>query len=872
MIRKAETTFAGDPRSARKARRFAEQTLGAWGAHDLTDPAVLLISEVVTNGVLHARTEVDVKLQLDGERLLVEVWDRDPHNVRPRNPGDEATGGRGLLIVDALSGRWGTRHDGDTKCVWFEVKRGGNDVDGTRAPVRSLEPAAAVMAEAITGTVEDSAAALVTTVSPPPAGPPLTSMLSSAPAAVLLIDRAREEITFGNQAALELLDADLTLPVAVGDWAEAAGFTRPGGLPLGPDETPLARVVAGEHVRGEPLTCETVAGTRVLWATGWVLPSIPDLPDSGIVALFDISGLGADQPLRELRDRAILATERSFTISDPSLPDDPLVYANPAFERMTGYTVEESVGHNCRFLQGPGTDPAAVDELRLGLRERRQTTVTLLNYRKDGTAFWNEVAISPVLDGSGELTHFVGVQSDVTARVLAEHERERLYLAEQQARAEAEAASVAAEAARAEAEETQHRLGLLAEATTLLTTSLDVETTLRRLTALMVPIFADWSVVDLLDENGRPRRVGVGHLDPRLAARLLELEQRYPIDLNAPTPSAAVLRGGPAQLMPEVTDDWLARSIRSPELLAAYRQAGPMTSIVTVPLRARGKVLGALSLIGIGAGRRFGEADLRLAEDLGRRAGLAVDNARSFERELRVAETLQRTLLPSSAPKLAGFELAVRYVPGSAGVKVGGDWYDLIPGLDGSAVVVVGDVMGHDLRAAALMGRLRSALRAYAIEDDRPGTLVGRLDNMMQRLEEDELATLVVARISPDGTSVTYANAGHPPPLLVAPDGSTQYLEEGRSVLLGVAAEVEHAEATIAIDPGATLLLYTDGLVEERNTSVGEGLAILADEAARRAGSGLETTCDAILGRLEAAKRADDIALLAIRSRVNRDE
>jgi PAS domain S-box-containing protein len=881
MKRTTQTTFPSDPRSAGAARRFAARTLDDWGAHDLSDPALLLVSEVVTNGVVHARTPIKVQLELHEDRLLVEVWDKAPSNVQRREAAREDTGGRGLMIVEALSARWGTRRDGGGKCVWFEVARAKPKARRARRPAVPPAPDP----RGIQGESQGESQGEIQQIR----GAGLAGVLSAAPTAVLLVDLAARTVTYANPAALRLLEPAPQLPVGVEEWSKAAGLAEPDGEPLGPERSPLARLADRQEVPGEAVTLDTRDGRRLLWVLGWALPDLPEpaeLTDTGVVAFFDVTGLGANldagEPLRDLRERAILATERSFSISDPHQPDNPLVYVNPAFERMTGYAADDAVGRNCRFLQGEDTDQAAVAELRAALAGERQATVTLRNYRKDGTAFWNEVAISPVLDGLGRLTHFVGVQSDVTARVTAELERERLYQAEQEARAQAEttklaaeaahaaaeAARMAAEAARVEAEETQHRLGLLAEATSLLTTSLDVDTTLRRLTRLVVPIFADWSVVDLLEESGQVRRVGVGHLDPRMASRLLELEQRTPIDLGADTPTTAVLRGEPAKLVTGITDDWLVDKLRTPELLAAYRQAGPVTSAIVVPLRARGRVLGALTLIGIGAGRHFGEADLRLAEDLGRRAGLAVDNARSYERELRVAETLQRNLLPHRPPELPGFESAVRYVPGSAGVKVGGDWYDVIPGQDGSAVVVVGDVMGHDLHAAALMGRLRSAMRAYAIEDDRPATLITRLDRLVQRLEPGELVTMVVARIAPDGTSLTYANAGHPPPLLVAPDGRTRFLEEARSVLVGVSPTVELAyeEASISIDPGATLLLYTDGLVEDRDAELGQGLEALADEAGRRVNSRLETLCDAVLARLDAPRRRDDIALLAIRS------
>jgi PAS domain S-box-containing protein len=752
MIQTAERVFAADPLSAGEARRFTERTLAAWGATDLLDATVLLVSEVVTNGVLHARTSIRLYLELDGGRLLVEVWDRDPSQVRLRRADREAIGGRGLAIVEAVSERWGTRHDENLKCVWFELQR--------------------------------------------------------------------------SESA----------PVAVGGGPGGGG---PGGARPGSERPRQRGHTAGrERPRQDGRRLRPVPTARPL----------------------------SESRLRELRERAIRAIDRSLTISDPNQPGNPLVYVNPAFERMTGYAAEEAVGRNCRFLQGPATDPDAVARLRDALRAGRSCTVTLLNYRKDGSTFWNELTVSPVRGVHGELTHFVGVQSDATERVVDQGERERLLEAEQQARAEAEALRAVAEASRVQAEETQHRLWLLAEATTLLTTSLDVDSALERLTELVVPILADWSIVDLLDDGGRPRRVGVGHLDPGLAARLRELEQKHPQSLDEGSASASVLRGGPAVLLPEISEEWVSGWVRSPELLAAYRRAGPASSAISVPLRARGRVLGALTLLSIGAGRRFDEADLRLAEDLGRRAGLAVDNARSYERELHVAETLQRNLLPDGLPPVPGLELAVRYVAGSAGVEVGGDWYDVIPGTDGSALLVVGDVMGHDLRAAALMGRLRSAVRAYAIEDDRPAVVLHRLDRLAQRLEPGELATVVCARVAPGGTAVTYANAGHPPPLLVSSRG-TRYLEGGRGVLVGVAQGAEREEVTLPLPDGGTLLLYTDGLVEDRDEQLEGGLELLASEAAARAHAGIEVVCDGLLTALGASARRDDIALLAVRRR-----
>src|SRR3712207_3475331 len=176
---------------------------------------------------------------------------------------------------------------------------------------------------------------------------------------------------------------------------------------------------------------------QLLWVTGFPM-SRPDGDEHlSLVVFLEVEGGGSDPAgaqLQALRERAVVATDIAFTITDPRRPDGPLVWVNPSFSRITGYSAEEAVGRNCRFLQGPATDAATVAEIRAALDERRAITTTLLNHRKDGTAFWNQLSISPVFDGEGELVSFVGVQTDVTERVRGERERAAAFAAEQAAR------------------------------------------------------------------------------------------------------------------------------------------------------------------------------------------------------------------------------------------------------------------------------------------------------------------------------------------------------------------------------------------------------------------------------------------------------
>jgi PAS domain S-box-containing protein len=547
--------------------------------------------------------------------------------------------------------------------------------------------------------------------------------------------------------------------------------------------------------------------------------------------------------LSGLLERAVLATDVSFTISDPGQPDNPLVWANPAFSRITGYSAAEVAGRNCRFLQGPATDPAAVAAMRRALAAREPVTVTVLNYRKDGTAFWNEVSLSPVFDGSGRLTNFVGVQADVTARVHAEREREAVHLA----------------AARAQA-----RLTVLAEVSAALSTTLNVSEALGRLAHHLVPALADWCAMDMLTSQG-VRRVAVAHRDPAKA----EIVRAIPPVFSGESAIRRVIEAGQPVLYAHVDDDLLERTGGPRERVALLREAG-IRSVVVVPLRARSRVLGALVLCLAGDDRAYDESDLELAADLGRRAGLAVDNAQLYSREHEVAVALQRSMLPA-LPDVPGLEMSARYFAGSERADVGGDWYDVLPLPDRSVGVAIGDVMGHDLTAAAAMGQLRSVLRSYAWEGHQPAEVLDRLDRLVQGLGMAQLATCVYGRLEPvgGGAVLHYANAGHLPPVVQGPFGEVQVLDGGKSVLIGAparAARNGRSDATAYLPRGSTLLLYTDGLVEDRTVDVDVGVQRLCSLVSRHAPAlGVAALCDRLLDELLVGPRTDDAAVVAVR-------
>ena len=687
------------------------------------------------------------------------------------------------------------------------------------------------------------------------AGPALVELLPrvlhDSLAAVLLVDLNAGEVTYANRQAI-LMAPDLGLPMRINDWSRAAGLQDADGVPLSESGSPLSRIAEGQPIAGESVTAERDSGVvparEPLWVTGFPLTGAPGLSDRALVVFFRLADANSgnrqvEDVLSGLRDRAVLATDVSFTISDPNMPDDPLVWVNPAFTRITGYSFEETVGRNCRFLQGPATDRDVVAAMRRALEDEQSITVTVLNYRKDGTAFWNEVSMSPVYDGAGHLTNFVGVQADVTARVQAEGEREAAYRA---------------------AERAQGRLSVLAGVSAALSTTLHVPEALARMAEELVPAVADWCAVDMIGPLG-VRRVAVAHRDPSMAAAVQAVP---PTNADGSTTIPQVLSAGQPQLFEVIDDERLARLAGSPERLAQLRRIG-VTSAIAVPLRARSRVLGALSLAIADGSRSYGEDDLRMAADIGRRAGLAIDNAQLFDKEHEVAVALQRSMLPR-VPPVAGLEISAHYFAGSERADVGGDWYDVLPLPDGSVGVAIGDVMGHDLTAAAAMGQLRSVLRSYAWEGHRPAEVLERLDRLVQGLGMAQLATCVYGRLLPveGGALLRYANAGHLPPVVQHRDGGIEVLDGGKSVLIGApgGSESGRPDGSALIPYGATLVLYTDGLVEDRETDIDAGVARLCALVAGHDPSlGVGTLCDRLLEELLTAPRSDDAAVIAVR-------
>ncbi|HEX8054066.1 MAG TPA: SpoIIE family protein phosphatase [Thermoleophilaceae bacterium] len=291
------------------------------------------------------------------------------------------------------------------------------------------------------------------------------------------------------------------------------------------------------------------------------------------------------------------------------------------------------------------------------------------------------------------------------------------------------------------------------------------------------------------------------------------------------------------------------------------REKGIKT-LVGVPLLVEERVIGVLH-VGSLHPRVFAEEEIGLLERAADRIALAADRARQHT----LAGLLQRTLLPARLPEVPSLRMAARYVPGSDEAHVGGDWYDVVELPHGRVGVAIGDVVSRGVRAAAVMGQMRTALRAYALDadGDRPGPVLDRLDRLVRSLDEREMATVAYVVIDPAESVLTASLAGHPPPLVLGADGSTRFLDGVRSRPIGVVAARRYDETTAPLERGETLILYTDGLVERRGVPIDEGMRRLEEVAASVAGADPDELCDRLVRLAEDDSVADDVAVLAIR-------
>ncbi|MFE2884219.1 SpoIIE family protein phosphatase [Streptomyces sp. NPDC059272] len=426
------------------------------------------------------------------------------------------------------------------------------------------------------------------------------------------------------------------------------------------------------------------------------------------------------------------------------------------------------------------------------------------------------------------------------------------------------------------AEVARERLNMLYDAGVGIGTSLDVTRTAEELAELAVPRFADFVTVDLYDAvlSGEEPQPGT-ELRRTASSGVRDDVPLYPvgkqIQFIASSPQARSLDTGEAVVEPRLSDapGWLTQD---PERTAQVVEYG-IHSLITVPLRAGALILGVVNFWRADKPEPFDSDELALAEELVARAAVSIDNSRRYTREHGMAVTLQRSLLPRRLPEQTALDVAYRYLPAKAGV--GGDWFDVLPLSGARVALVVGDVVGHGLHAAATMGRLRTAVHNFSALDLPPDELLGLLDELVGRIDQDETtedsvapvtgATCLYAIYDPVTLRCTVARAGHPPPALIRPDGTVDFPDVPAGPPLGLGGlPFETAELELA--EGTRLVLYTDGLVEDRERDIDVGLEMLRT-ALTHSGDSPEDTCRAVLDSELSVRPSDDIALIVARTR-----
>lgn len=388
--------------------------------------------------------------------------------------------------------------------------------------------------------------------------------------------------------------------------------------------------------------------------------------------------------------------------------------------------------------------------------------------------------------------------------------------------------------------------------------------TLVSLAAVAVPTLGDLCLVDVVEDSGEIRRVAAVHADPakqHLADQLL----CFPPVPSGSHPAALAIREGRSRFSPGTTREFLRATTRDDAHRAVLEQLG-FASYVTVPLLAEGAVLGAVTLVSAGSGRRFGRGDLALVEELARRAAGVVAKERRFEAQRRLAHALQSNLLPPEPADVPGLEVATRYLAATTGAEVGGDFWDVMVLAYGQVALAVGDVAGHDMAAAATMAQLRAAARTLRTSPQSvdPGELVRLLHGAYDALELERIATAVFARYDPVAGSLAVASAGHLPPLMVTP-GRAWFLPVQPAPPFGAPPSRAVVYRT-AWPAGAAMVLYTDGLVEDRTSGLAEGLDRLRLAAERAPSIEPQAFADHLVAALVPGDLGDDVALLVARA------
>lgn len=853
---RAAASFEPVPRSVAHARAFVRDTLHGWGFSDVVDDAVVLTSELVTNAVIHAGTAAEVLCLRSADRVRVEVADRYPEREiplqrpEPSYPPAEQESGRGLMLCAALATRWGVDYAAARKHVWFQLdlpaRPVGTRFAGPAVPEQQL-PAAdtrvrvAVLQADADGTLaswNDDAEHMFGYPPGKVIGRPLADIAAwpqtpgtgTGLAEALLL--SRWEGSYGIRCAdgrvVPVYGSHLRVRDALGAASTVCLLVHES-----------ERAVLQSPVRATGAEVGPGAEARAVDPFEVFIGSPP--PE-------DLDGL-LQRTVERARD--MLDADAAFLLLATDDETELEVRATTGLpftrQRFARVPVEAATGR-----YGSARMPAVHEDL---------TAVPGAVPLLDGTGMRSAVTVP--LKVEGRLTGSLGIAAELPDRYSNE-EALRLQFA-------ADRIALAVESARLGELERLRRgsLSFLVEASDLLAGTLDRDQTLALMAQMTVPTLATWcAVYTIADPTSEPHLAYVLHEDEDridgLKALLNRISPPEPLHTMGarpwPAPALEARRTTPPGQMP-------AGASLTASAATAAAVAG---ETVVLPLMARNRVIGMLTL-GKPAEEHFRQEIVELAEDLSRRAALALDNARLYSERMSISRSLQRSLLPPSAPAIPGVEVEVIYRAAGEGNEVGGDFYDVFPIGDGSYGFAIGDVCGTGPEAAAVTGLARHALRLLAREGFGGPAVLERLNAaILDEGERSRFLTLLygeLRRRADGGADLKVVCAGHPLPLRLRPDGRVEPAADPQP-LLGVLDELELHEQTLTLDPGDVLLCVTDGITERR-----EGTRMLGDDGLAEVLAGCTgLTAGAVAARvLRAVERfaaepaSDDMAILAFR-------
>lgn len=553
-----------------------------------------------------------------------------------------------------------------------------------------------------------------------------------------------------------------------------------------------------------------------------------------------------DRALADIRDQALKVTSVPMVLLDATAENLPVIWVNDAFERVTGYGVEEALQRQTAILDDTALQQSDLTRLEAGLRAGHEVAHTIVLRRADGTRLACRAHLSPLrADGGGPLTHWVVALQDLTEQL--SHDAEQ--------------------AAMVETERRERRsLGLIAQVSDLLM-DVDDPHALREIATILRRAVVGWAafylndgglrVADGIDAGRPPTGKGSRHGDgstvhdtgPDAVQQVLDAELDRPVELVL----GGAYGAGSASA-------WVAE--RAQAALGGSVDGHP---VLVFPLPGRRRVLGVLVVHAQdGHGLRDLEPSVRTVLDLtARRVGLVIDNARLYDREHRLAETLQRAMLPEQA-EVDGLDVWTYYAPNSENAQVGGDWYDVLQVSPDVVGVVIGDVVGHDVEAAASMGQLRSVVRSYIFDITTPGPVLERVDQLVAGMRVPRPAGLVLSTLTraDDAWRLEYSRAGHLPALLVR-GGAVTLLDAAGGPLIGFGG-TPRSTGSVDLEPGDVVVYYTDGLIERRDRGLRDGLAALSAVAGAVTARDAAGVGEELLSRL-ADHPEDDVAVVVVR-------